>query len=106
MAHGDYKCCAICDRKQEYVGLNDSFKDDICSFCRIKSGIATVDLLKKKIESFTNKEDLKKWLREIGFSECYYQNEIDDLVSFKLTGKTPKKFKSAIEFLKGIGALK
>ena len=105
MAHGDYKCCAICDVKQEYVGFNDSFKDDICPSCRLKTGIATVGELIKKINSFKNKNELRKWLKEIGWEECFYQNNVDDLILFKLKGKIPKKFKSAIEFLKAVDAL-
>lgn len=107
MAHGDYRCCAICDCKRDYVGLNDSFKDDICSDCREKSGLATVKQLMEKLINFESKTELKKWIAEVGFSECYYQNEVDDLVSYKLTGKAPEKFKSAIEFLGAvIGELK
>ena len=106
MAHGDYKCCAICDCKQEYIGLNDTFKDDICSDCRETSGIATVKQLIEKINSFEDKEQLKEWLKSIGLSECYYQNDVDDLVSLKINDKVPEKFKSATEFLQGIGAIK
>lgn len=106
MAHGDYKCCAVCDNKQEYVGLNDEFKDDICVSCRIDTGISTVGELLKKIESFTNKRKLKAWLKEIGMSECYYQNSVDDLITYKLTGKTSEKFKTPVDFLKAIGVLK
>ena len=102
MAHGDYRCCAICDCKQEYVGLNDSFKDDICPSCRTKE-IPTVSKLLKKINSFEDKEKLKTWLKEIKMTECYYQNEVDDLIAYKLNGKVPEKFKSATEFLRGIG---
>jgi hypothetical protein len=105
MAHGDYKCCAICDSKQEYIGLNDTFKDDICPYCREVSEVATIKDLLKKIESFTNKRKLRVWLKKIGMNECYYQNEVDDLIVFKLKGAVPTKFKSATEFLKGIGAL-
>ena len=105
MAHGDYECCAICDSKQNYIGLNDDFKDDICSYCREESGIATVEQLIKKINKFKKKKDLKKWLKKIGLSECYYQNDVDDLISYKLKGKTPKKFKSPVGWLKKIGAL-
>ena len=98
MAHGDYKCCAICDDKQEYVGFNDSFKDDICPLCREKTGIATVKQLLEEINA-PSKEDLPKWLEKIGFSECYYQNEVDELIAYKLTGAVPDKFKSSREWL-------
>lgn len=103
MAHGDYKCCAICDGKQEYVGLNDSFKDDICPDCRVETGLATVDDLMLKINSFTKKAPLKRWLKEIGLDECYYQNPVDDLITYKLTGKVPEKFSSPGEWLGALG---
>ena len=105
MAHGDYKCCAICDSKQEYIGLNDSFKDDICASCRETSGVSTVKELLKKIEEITIVEALEEWLNQIGWSECYYQNNVDDLIAYKKTGKTPEKFKSSVEWLKAIGAI-
>src|SRR3990167_10198812 len=100
MAHGDYECCAVCDSKQGYVGFNDDFKSDICPECRQSSGIPTVTGLLKKINTFTNKTKLKKWLKEIGMSECWYQNDVDDLIAFKLTGKIPEKFNSPQEWLK------
>ena len=63
----------------------------------------TVGELLKKINSFEDKEKLKTWLKEIKMTECYYQNEVDDLIAYKLNGKVPEKFKSATEFLRGIG---
>lgn len=105
MAHGDYKCCAICDSKQEYVGLNDSFKDDICPDCRESSGLSTVKQLLAYINSIESKKELKRQVKLLGLDTCFYQNDVDDLISYKLTGKIPEKFKSPTEWLKGIGAL-
>lgn len=99
MAHGDYKCCAICDNKQEYVGMNKEFKDDICESCRESNGIATVKQLLEKINFFTDKEELEKWIKEIHLCECYYQNDVDDLIAFKLTGKISEKWKSSADWL-------
>lgn len=105
MAHGDYKCCAVCDSKQEYIGLNDDFKDDICEYCREDTGIATVIQLIQKINSFDSKPKLRAWLKKISLQECWYQNNVDDLIAYKLTGKVPDKYGSPTEWLKDLGAL-
>jgi len=88
MAHGDYDCCAICDCKLNYNPYLAKEKEDICTDCLKKlrdkevalkgRTILTVD----ELIEWINEEGLEavKILEEIGFSECYYVNDVDAAV--------------------------
>ena len=55
MAHGDYNCCAICDDKLYYGGLNAETKEEICSSCHAA--------LAKRGAIIENVDDLIKWIQ-------------------------------------------
>jgi len=84
MAHGDYHCCAICDNKQEYGGLDSSTKEKICPSCLVDLrdaglSILTVQELKDWIVN-TPKDTVIEKMKQVGFRFCYYQNDIDDSI--------------------------
>lgn len=81
MAHGDYHCCAICDCKITYGGLNATTKKKICSECvanLAQEGIIVhnVDELLKWIGDTPIKE-VKSILKKVGFYFCFYPNVVD-----------------------------
>ncbi len=85
MAHGDYHCCAICDRKMDYAGWDARTKEDVCGVC----GPA---LAKQGVFCWSG-SDVLQWLEvehplraaailaSLGFSKCYYANPVDDRVN-------------------------
>ena len=84
MAHADYNCCAICDSKMDYAGFESETKEDICTDCleeckKLKLNIENIEDLKKYIKE-TDYKSLKETLIKLGYSFCYYGNDIDDLV--------------------------
>lgn len=81
MAHADYNCCAICDSKMEY-SYESATKEDICEYCRERTGIATVRQLREKLLALSY-EDRIKFAKEIGINKCCYSNDIDDLLILK-----------------------
>lgn len=105
MAHGDYECCAICDCKMQYVGLNEKFKTDICSECRERNNISTVKQFIEMINTFDDDIKLTEWLKDIGFSYCFYSNDVDCFIEFKLTGEPTEKFNSSVVFLSALGCI-
>jgi len=87
MAHADYNCCAICDCKLDYMGLNARKKEDICPRClailhEIGVKIFNVEELKEFIKK-TDPKVLLVTLAFLGFCKCYYKNEVDTLVAEK-----------------------
>lgn len=81
MAHGDYNCCAICDRKMEYSN-SASTKEDLCASCAVNVSM----MFGQKIttpEAFIAKakelplDVLIGALVELGYSRCSYSGEID-----------------------------
>lgn len=87
MAHSDYNCCAVCDKKMEYAGLNARTKNRICESCLIRltkmgilmddgDPILTADQLQDWI-LVASLEDLKR-LIEARFQTCYYENPVDE----------------------------
>jgi len=82
MAHADYECCAICDRKVYYSNDAGS-KEILCSEC--VTNLARRDVIVGSVEELkvwmTQEESAKvvPLLQEVGFRKCYYANEIDVL---------------------------
>lgn len=83
MAHGDYDCCAVCDRKMAYSHDADT-KEAVCTDCGIELFAATG-------ERITTGEALVEWIERtgapavavldaIGFSACFYSNPVDAAV--------------------------
>lgn len=81
MAHGDYLCCAICDRKMAYSSMALS-KESLCPDCAINFFEATG-------EKITRGDSLVEWMQRnrttaksvldsIGFSICFYGNDVDE----------------------------
>ena len=94
MAHADYDCCAVCDRKLSYS--NDAnTKAEICPFCL--SNLHQEDVLVytpyEFIEWIITHEDtiVKDVLLSIEFRFCFYPNNVDDNVRMKL-GIPPGKY--------------
>jgi len=94
MAHGDYDCCAICDSKLS-PSRDPETKAEICPYCikaLWKAGvtfgdeiiIGVYDLLEwiNKTES----KEVRRILEECGYRFCYYNNDIDQALSTKLSG--------------------
>jgi len=87
MAHADYDCCAVCDRKLSYAGMNATTKEMICSTCAVNLAergvfVHNVHELIAWIKT-SDTEHVRKVLSEVGFSFCYYQNDVDDAVMEK-----------------------
>ena len=82
MAHGDYNCCAVCDKKMAFSYYAVT-KEEICSGCAVN--LAKLGIFVR------NREELLTWMRgnpagivlavlhSVGFSKCYYQNEVDEV---------------------------
>ena len=91
MAHADYDCCAVCNCKMSYNPGEPLTKEEICSYC-LKSmrdcGMNVLDTeeLAAWVRVHT-KEDVVDILSKIGFSFCYYSNEIDKIVAEKIGAK-------------------
>ena len=87
MAHADYDCCAICDEKLHYNHDADA-KGEICSAC-------AVEFYRETGEKVVEPMQLREWiintetdtvstvLLKLSFRQCYYANEIDDVVTAK-----------------------
>lgn len=84
VAHSDYNCCAICDRKLEYAGFNATTKERICESCLVelqtrKLPIVTVAQFIDWVKGI-DKDMLRSTLKDLGFRRCYYSNDVDDAV--------------------------
>lgn len=81
MAHGDYHCCAICDRKMQYGGRWAKTKKDICTSCLKnlrKENINVLDV-DELIDWIKNNDNAQPKLKQIGFKTCHYSNPVDDV---------------------------
>ena len=88
MAHADYHCCAICDRKISYGGFSATTKEQICSECvanLAEKGVIVHDV-PELIEWIIKEDPLKvaTILRDAGFRFCYYYNPVDEIVEKKI----------------------
>ncbi|MBA7710114.1 hypothetical protein ES703_119044 [subsurface metagenome] len=88
MAHADYDCCAICDSKMGYAGLDEATtKEGICELCLVNLRdiglhILTVEELTSWIDK-TEAEEVRETLSRLRFMFCYYFNPIDKAVRDK-----------------------
>lgn len=109
MAHGDYICCAVCDRKMNYDGMTDDHKEAICSECL--KALHAEKIMVYDTNEFVEwigrqeKKALAKMLLKIGFEECWYANRVEDAIAKVLGEKPANKFKNSGEWLTAIGAL-
>jgi len=87
MAHSDYNCCAVCDRKMSYVGIGAKTKTEICSTCI--ANLAQEGVIVHNVEELVdwakdnNKETVKNILQIVGFHFCYYGNWVDESIEEK-----------------------
>ena len=80
MAHGDYDCCAVCDRKMAYGG--ERTKEDLCSECAIalaKRGVFCGSVAELLVW-IKGSDFSRPMLLEAGYSPCYYTNAVDAAV--------------------------
>lgn len=99
MAHGDYECCAICDRKMGYHAFTEDHKTDVCPECREKEGVPATTLRFMALVEAASREELAVLLPRIGFEFCFYHNPVDDLIRVKLGIAPEKQFQSSREWL-------
>ena len=84
MAHADYGCCFVCDKKLE-PNSNAMTKEAICGGCQNKirklkdKVICSRQDFIKLIDDFDNC-DLKKFLKDVNFRVCHYPNFIDSYI--------------------------
>lgn len=81
MAHADYDCCAICDSKMEYSGMDSKTKEKICTECLKKlrsNGLMILDTVELIAWMKTSVNNPKELLDAIGFKKCADSNEVDD----------------------------
>lgn len=81
MAHGDYNCCMICDRKMEYNAYEAETKKRPCIGCistmrDVGTILLTPDEFVAHMKSLSP-TDGAAFLVRIGFSKCSYQNAVD-----------------------------
>jgi len=84
MAHADYDCCAVCDRKMSYA-IEASTKELICSRCVADlalQGVIVHDV--EELMSWIGSDDpgrVVEILDAVGYRRCLYPNPVDDLVA-------------------------
>lgn len=87
MAHADYDCCAVCDRKLAYNSPGAETKAEICPEC--EKALALVSLVFDSVDALiqwikdTDKQAVWLALYAIGFRRCHYPNEVDNAVAEK-----------------------
>lgn len=89
LAHADYNCCAICDDKMEYSGFGSETKAKLCPDCIERSAELGHLCVRPEqvVEYLKTLDDAASltWLHAMGFSPCYYANDLDAyLISRKL----------------------
>lgn len=107
MAHADYACCSICSSKMFYEGFSEHHKTQVCSDCAIQATKKGIDCSSNKtlLEwiAQADKEKLPEILKELGYSECYYENEIDSAIAEKLGIGGEDKPKDFMDLMKQVG---
>ena len=87
MAHADYHCCAICDSKQEYGGIDSTTKEKICPHCLRalrNQGLSVLDTNELLFWINTTDTDMVRTiLHKVDFRFCYYRNPVDEAVEQK-----------------------
>jgi hypothetical protein len=81
MAHADYDCCAICDSKMNYNSGAADTKEALCIDCiertaELGTPCTRPSQVQEHLKSLSDEAALK-WLHDVGFSPCYYPNDID-----------------------------
>jgi hypothetical protein len=89
MAHADYNCCAICDDKMEYSGFSAETKEKLCPECIERTAeLGKLCVRPADVEVHLRSLDdaaALKWLHDMDFSPCYYENPLDQyLIDRKL----------------------
>jgi len=87
MAHADYDCCAVCDKKMAYKGAaGANTKEEICGKCT--ANLAEHDVIVHNIRELINwivtedNDEVEGILRSVGFSKCHYPNGVDVTVAY------------------------
>ena len=82
MAHADYNCCAICDRKLSYNAWDARAKEEICTDClvRLRDMGLNIITVQELIHWIRNEETekLKDVLKGLRFKPCLYSNPVDE----------------------------
>jgi hypothetical protein len=83
MAHANYECCAVCDKKVYYAFGDVYAKDVICTNCVVELALRGVFIRNvHELHEWMEKESPEKVLEileQVGFKKCHYWNEIDEL---------------------------
>lgn len=80
MAHCDYDCCALCDRKVRYNASDSRTKEDICVECmRALHGQGVMVYTGADLEAWINANQAlaPDALRSLGYEKCFYGNMVD-----------------------------
>lgn len=89
MAHGDYACCFICDRKCYYDPHADA-KDDLCTDCcsnvalHFQKPVTYPAKFLEETEGY-DKDQLKALLDKLGYKACFYGNDFDLAITERLS---------------------
>lgn len=92
MAHGNYDCCAICDRETSY-NSNTFPKEVLCCDCTKLARNTTG-------RAMSTGADLADWLRkaaapdlvaQLQVKRCLYSNDVDRLVDERIGRVTPTR---------------
>ncbi len=88
MAHADYDCYAVCDRKLSYAGFDSETKKEICPSCLKKMRAEGMNILDPEelvewVKSHDQPEIVDK-LARVGFKFCYFPNDVDTVIDKKL----------------------
>lgn len=94
MAHADYDCCAVCDSKQSYSPDAET-KGEICGPCvadlaRLGHIFGTVDELLEWVKT-VDPQRLAVVLATVGYSKCFYLNEVDKAIEERLKPLTSER---------------
>lgn len=86
MAHADYNCCAVCDCKLDYNAYDARCKQDICTNCLkdLRDVGAMVLDVPELMAWIASDPYLADKLKRVGYSKCFYENEVDDAVAKRL----------------------
>lgn len=81
MAHGDYHCCAVCDRKMQYGGRWSKTKENMCTSCLKNLRDENINVLDvdELIDWIKNNDNAQSTLKQIGFETCHYSNPVDEV---------------------------
>lgn len=84
MAHADYHCCALCDKKLEYASngfYNAKTKEDLCTDCQkalhehgvmVYDGSELADWLERE-----DAETVAEVFSGVRYRMCHYDNRVD-----------------------------